>query len=45
MSRNGKIDALCIWFDVKFDYGLTNKLMFSTGPNAQSETHWKQTLF
>ena len=45
MYRNGKIDALCVWFDVKFDYGLAHKIMFSTGPLGQVETHWKQTIF
>ena len=45
MARDGKIDALCVWFDVKFDFGLENKIKFSTGPMGQAETHWKQSLF
>ena len=32
MTRDGKIDTLCVWFDAKFDHGLSNKIMFSTGP-------------
>ena len=45
MAKNGKIDALCIWFDVRFDFGLSHKVMFSTGPYGEAETHWKQTIF
>ena len=41
MAKDGKIDAIVIWFDVKFDYGLSHKIMFSTGPYGEVETHWK----
>ncbi|MED6258285.1 Protein arginine N-methyltransferase 3, partial [Ataeniobius toweri] len=32
------------YFDIFFDKGCSNKVMFSTGPQV-TKTHWKQTLF
>ena len=32
MTKEGKIDAMLVWFDTIFDYGLPNKVEFSTGP-------------
>ncbi|XP_075890192.1 protein arginine N-methyltransferase 3 isoform X2 [Nelusetta ayraudi] len=36
--------AIVGYFDIFFDNGCSNKVMFSTGPHT-SKTHWKQTLF
>ena len=49
INREGRINALCGWFDTFFDgededgNGL-EKVFFSTGP-AVKGTHWKQTMF
>ncbi|XP_061620625.1 protein arginine N-methyltransferase 3 isoform X4 [Phyllopteryx taeniolatus] len=36
--------AIVGYFDVFFDKGCRNKVMFSTGPQV-TKTHWKQTIF
>ncbi|XP_068429571.1 protein arginine N-methyltransferase 3 isoform X2 [Clinocottus analis] len=36
--------AIVGYFDIFFDKGCGNKVMFSTGPLA-TKTHWKQTVF
>ncbi|XP_029935727.1 protein arginine N-methyltransferase 3 isoform X2 [Myripristis murdjan] len=36
--------AIVGYFDIFFDKGCSNKVMFSTGPQATT-THWKQTVF
>ena len=47
MQKDGKIDSMLVWFDTGFDYGLKNKVEFSTGPYSgeEKQTHWKQTMF
>uniref|UniRef100_A0A671VKP7 Protein arginine N-methyltransferase 3 n=1 Tax=Sparus aurata TaxID=8175 RepID=A0A671VKP7_SPAAU len=36
--------AIVGYFDIFFDKGCSNKVMFSTGPQV-TKTHWKQTVF
>ncbi|XP_058486328.1 protein arginine N-methyltransferase 3 [Solea solea] len=36
--------AVVGYFDIFFDKGCSNKVMFSTGPQV-TKTHWKQTVF
>ncbi|XP_055363467.1 protein arginine N-methyltransferase 3 isoform X2 [Betta splendens] len=36
--------AIVGYFDIFFDKGCSNKVMFSTGPQV-TKTHWKQTIF
>ncbi|KAI4877009.1 hypothetical protein NFI96_019728, partial [Prochilodus magdalenae] len=36
--------AVVGYFDIFFDTGCTNKVMFSTSPHC-TKTHWKQTVF
>ncbi|XP_041644458.1 protein arginine N-methyltransferase 3 isoform X2 [Cheilinus undulatus] len=36
--------AIVGYFDIFFDKGCSNKVMFSTGPRV-TKTHWKQTVF
>uniref|UniRef100_A0A7N8XPE9 Protein arginine N-methyltransferase 3 n=1 Tax=Mastacembelus armatus TaxID=205130 RepID=A0A7N8XPE9_9TELE len=36
--------AIVGYFDIFFDKGCSNKVIFSTGPQA-TKTHWKQTVF
>ncbi|XP_062598737.1 protein arginine N-methyltransferase 3-like [Saccostrea cucullata] len=43
-SGVGHINAVAGYFDIFFHKGCSNKVMFSTGPQATA-THWKQTIF
>ncbi|XP_051918487.1 protein arginine N-methyltransferase 3 [Hippocampus zosterae] len=44
MTKTTDCTAIVGYFDVFFDKGCLNKVMFSTGPQATT-THWKQTVF
>ncbi|XP_077375539.1 protein arginine N-methyltransferase 3 isoform X2 [Festucalex cinctus] len=44
MTKTTDCTALVGYFDVFFDKGCCNKVMFSTGPQF-TKTHWKQTIF
>ncbi|XP_077419123.1 protein arginine N-methyltransferase 3 [Vanacampus margaritifer] len=44
MTKTTDCTALVGYFDVFFDKGCCNKVMFSTGPQV-TKTHWKQTVF
>jgi len=40
MTKDSRVDALLVWFDVGFDKGLDHKQAFSTSP-FMPPTHWK----
>ncbi|XP_064599715.1 protein arginine N-methyltransferase 3-like [Liolophura sinensis] len=44
VSKDGNITALVGYFDIYFEKGCDNKVMFSTSPGSPY-THWKQTVF
>lgn len=44
ITRSTDCTAIVGFFDIFFDKGCGNKVMFSTGPHA-TKTHWKQTVF
>ncbi|CAK6971522.1 protein arginine N-methyltransferase 3 [Scomber scombrus] len=44
ITKNTDCTAIVGYFDIFFDKGCSNKVMFSTGPQA-TKTHWKQTVF
>ncbi|XP_061131817.1 protein arginine N-methyltransferase 3 isoform X1 [Syngnathus typhle] len=44
MTKSTDCTAIVGYFDVFFDKGCRNKVMFSTGPQVTT-THWKQTVF
>uniref|UniRef100_A0A8C3B133 type I protein arginine methyltransferase n=1 Tax=Cyclopterus lumpus TaxID=8103 RepID=A0A8C3B133_CYCLU len=44
MTNTTECTALVGYFDIFFDNGCGNKVMFSTGPRV-TKTHWKQTVF
>ncbi|KAG7242667.1 hypothetical protein INR49_020040 [Caranx melampygus] len=44
ISEPSVIQAVVGYFDIFFDKGCSNKVMFSTGPQV-TKTHWKQTVF
>ncbi|KAJ3184754.1 Protein arginine N-methyltransferase 3 [Irineochytrium annulatum] len=44
INRTSRLTALCGWFDVHFDFDESERVMFSTSPEA-TPTHWKQTAF
>ncbi|RVE74182.1 hypothetical protein OJAV_G00019410 [Oryzias javanicus] len=44
MSKTTVCTAIVGYFDIFFDKGCNNKVMFSTGPQV-TKTHWKQTVF
>lgn len=44
MTKTTDCTAIVGYFDIFFDKGCSNKVMFSTGPQV-TKTHWKQTVF
>ncbi|XP_030621704.1 protein arginine N-methyltransferase 3 [Chanos chanos] len=44
ITSNTHCTAVVGYFDIFFDKGCENKVMFSTGPHC-TKTHWKQTVF
>ncbi|XP_056268600.1 protein arginine N-methyltransferase 3 [Pseudoliparis swirei] len=44
MTNTTECTALVGYFDIFFDKGCGNKVMFSTSPRV-TKTHWKQTVF
>ncbi|XP_061831346.1 protein arginine N-methyltransferase 3 [Nerophis lumbriciformis] len=44
ITNTGDCTAIVGYFDIFFDKGCCNKVMFSTGPQV-TKTHWKQTVF
>ncbi|KAM9766083.1 protein arginine N-methyltransferase 3 [Menidia menidia] len=44
MTKSTDCTAIVGYFDIFFDKGCSNKVMFSTGPHVP-KTHWKQTVF
>ncbi|KAM9861147.1 protein arginine N-methyltransferase 3 [Aulostomus maculatus] len=44
ISNTTSCTAIVGYFDIFFDKGCSNKVMFSTGPQV-TKTHWKQTVF
>ncbi|KAI4830183.1 hypothetical protein KUCAC02_001833, partial [Chaenocephalus aceratus] len=44
ITKSTECTAIVGYFDIFFDKGCSNKVMFSTGPQA-TKTHWKQTIF
>ncbi|XP_071771485.1 protein arginine N-methyltransferase 3 [Centroberyx gerrardi] len=44
MTDTTDCTAIVGYFDIFFDKGCSNKVMFSTGPQV-TKTHWKQTVF
>ncbi|KAM9366223.1 protein arginine N-methyltransferase 3 [Symphorus nematophorus] len=44
MTNTTDCTAIVGYFDIFFDKGCSNKVMFSTGPHV-TKTHWKQTVF
>ncbi|XP_037608123.1 protein arginine N-methyltransferase 3 isoform X2 [Sebastes umbrosus] len=44
ITNTTDITAIVGYFDIFFDKGCGNKVMFSTGPQV-TKTHWKQTVF
>ncbi|XP_036950554.1 protein arginine N-methyltransferase 3 isoform X1 [Acanthopagrus latus] len=44
MTHTTDCTAIVGYFDIFFDKGCSNKVMFSTGPQV-TKTHWKQTVF
>ncbi|XP_038132198.1 protein arginine N-methyltransferase 3-like, partial [Cyprinodon tularosa] len=44
MTKTTELTAIVGYFDIFFDKGCSNKVIFSTGPQVP-KTHWKQTVF
>ncbi|KAM4743818.1 LOW QUALITY PROTEIN: protein arginine N-methyltransferase 3 [Anableps anableps] len=44
ITKTTDCTAIVGYFDIFFDKGCSNKVIFSTGPKLQ-RTHWKQTVF
>jgi protein arginine N-methyltransferase 3 len=44
ITRDGKVHALCGWFDITFGFPEGETVKFSTDPESKP-THWKQTAF
>ncbi|XP_059203444.1 protein arginine N-methyltransferase 3 [Centropristis striata] len=44
ITNTTECTAIVGYFDIFFDKGCGNKVMFSTGPQV-TKTHWKQTVF
>ncbi|KAM6950005.1 protein arginine N-methyltransferase 3 isoform 1-T2 [Lycodopsis pacificus] len=44
ITNTADCTAIVGYFDIFFDKGCGNKVMFSTGPQV-TKTHWKQTVF
>ncbi|XP_015228832.1 PREDICTED: protein arginine N-methyltransferase 3 [Cyprinodon variegatus] len=44
MTKTTEWTAIVGYFDIFFDKGCSNKVIFSTGPQVP-KTHWKQTVF
>ncbi|GLD55808.1 protein arginine N-methyltransferase 3 [Lates japonicus] len=44
ITNTTECTAVVGYFDIFFDKGCSNKVMFSTGPQV-TKTHWKQTVF
>ncbi|XP_034536530.1 protein arginine N-methyltransferase 3 [Notolabrus celidotus] len=44
ITKTEECTAIVGYFDIFFDKGCSNKVMFSTGPEV-TKTHWKQTVF
>ncbi|XP_034019799.1 protein arginine N-methyltransferase 3 [Thalassophryne amazonica] len=44
ITNSTECTAIVGYFDIFFDKGCSNKVMFSTGPHV-TKTHWKQTVF
>ncbi|XP_029284589.1 LOW QUALITY PROTEIN: protein arginine N-methyltransferase 3 [Cottoperca gobio] len=44
ITKTSDCTAIVGYFDIFFDKGCSNKVMFSTGPQV-TNTHWKQTVF
>ncbi|TMS12838.1 Protein arginine N-methyltransferase 3 [Larimichthys crocea] len=44
ITNTADCTAIVGYFDIFFDKGCSNKVMFSTGPHV-TKTHWKQTVF
>ncbi|XP_047437520.1 protein arginine N-methyltransferase 3 [Mugil cephalus] len=44
ITNTADCTAIVGYFDIFFDKGCSNKVMFSTGPQV-TKTHWKQTVF
>ncbi|XP_042342948.1 protein arginine N-methyltransferase 3 [Plectropomus leopardus] len=44
ITNTTECTAIVGYFDIFFDKGCSNKVMFSTGPQV-TKTHWKQTIF
>ncbi|KAK5874364.1 hypothetical protein PBY51_019313 [Eleginops maclovinus] len=44
ITKSTDCTAIVGYFDIFFDKGCSNKVWFSTGPQA-TKTHWKQTVF
>ncbi|XP_026176081.1 protein arginine N-methyltransferase 3 isoform X2 [Mastacembelus armatus] len=44
ITKTTDCTAIVGYFDIFFDKGCSNKVIFSTGPQA-TKTHWKQTVF
>ncbi|XP_008335208.1 protein arginine N-methyltransferase 3 [Cynoglossus semilaevis] len=44
MTKTTDCTAVVGYFDIFFERGCSNKVMFSTGPQV-TKTHWKQTVF
>ncbi|XP_038557431.1 protein arginine N-methyltransferase 3 isoform X1 [Micropterus salmoides] len=44
ITNTTECTAIVGYFDIFFDKGCSNKVMFSTGPQV-TKTHWKQTVF
>ncbi|KAM3625733.1 uncharacterized protein V6R79_016905 [Siganus canaliculatus] len=44
ITNTTECTAIVGYFDIFFDRGCSNKVMFSTGPQV-TKTHWKQTVF
>ncbi|XP_053722683.1 protein arginine N-methyltransferase 3 [Synchiropus splendidus] len=44
ITETSECTAIVGYFDIFFDKGCCNKVMFSTGPHV-TKTHWKQTVF
>ncbi|XP_012726240.2 protein arginine N-methyltransferase 3 [Fundulus heteroclitus] len=44
ITKTTDCTAIVGYFDIFFDKGCSNKVMFSTGPQV-TKTHWKQTVF
>ncbi|XP_028812003.1 protein arginine N-methyltransferase 3 [Denticeps clupeoides] len=44
ITQSTQCTAIVGYFDISFDGGCGNKVVFSTGPRC-TKTHWKQTVF